>query len=205
MVQREIANFPDLSATAQNTLLYEPPAFGFYRTIAGSQRPSIPCLYDAIPKSFLWALSVMQNRQVSTSESFFRLGDTKILMSRYRQGFYAKSAATPEPLEAIGRLKNDLLVDADHPPLTLKAACAIASAERSEFRNVGGVVVNMGLEGSISRFAVIPPDEASLVELNQIQMRVDFGDELSGLLIRYDLQPQWLAHDYFLYKAAANP
>ncbi len=126
-------------------------------------------------------------------------------MSRYRQGYYAKLASVPEPLDAIGRLKNDLLVDADHPPLTLKAACAIASAERGEFRNVGGVVMNMGLEGSISRFAVIPPDEATLVDLNQIQMRVDVGDELSGLLIRYDLQPQWLAHDYFLFKVAANP
>ncbi len=199
VLQRETKNYPDLYTTSQNTLAYEPPSLGFYRTIAGSQRPTIPCLYDAIPKSFPWALSVMQNRTVNVPESFYRLGETKVLMSRYRQGYYAKSVSAPEPVDAIGRLKNDLLVDTDHPPLTLKAASAISSAERGEYRNVGGVVMNMGLEGSISRFAVIPPEEASVIEFTQIQLRADVGDELSGLVIRYDLQPQWLAHDYFFY------
>jgi hypothetical protein len=199
-LQKEAAAFPELSVTSQGALPYDPMSSGFHLTTPDVPRPSIPCLYVAMPKAVPWALSIMQNRPVSVFESFYRLGEQKAWMSRYRQGVYARLATVAEPVNEIGRLKNDLLVDADHPPLTLLAAAAIASAERGEFRQVGGVVVNMGLEGSISRFAVLPAEETSLVDLNQTQSRVDYGDELSGLAIRYDIQPQWLAHEFFFHR-----
>lgn len=204
-LQKETAAYPDLTSLSQSALPFEQTSLGFHLTTPNVPRANIPCLYVAMPKTVPWALSVMQNRTVSVPESFYRSGEQKAWMSRYRQGVYARLATVSEPVSEIGRMKNELLVDADHAPLTLRAAAAIASAERGEYRRVGGVVINMGLEGSISRFAVLPPEETSILEFDQTQSRVEYGDELSGLTIRYDIQPQWLAHDYFFHRATVSP
>lgn len=197
--KKHAANFPEASDYSRMQLPFDQTGKGFFLNQPNAPSPPIPCNYVAIPNSLPWATERIMNRPVTLNNSFHLPGEKKIWMSRYRQGVYARLVTIPglENMPAIAKLRSDLLVDTDHPPLSLRSAMAIGTAERGEFRKVGGTILHMTLEGSVSRFATLPPMAGKLFMYGDVPLRVDYGDELSGLAIRYDVQPAWLSHDYF--------
>jgi hypothetical protein len=97
----------------------------------------------------------------------------------------------PKPAEA---LEHDLLIDQQHPPLTLKTALAVALTRVGDYESVGGIINEVTLEGAVSRFATLPVAAGCLIPVGEAQPGID---SLSNLVLRLDVEPKWLQHKYF--------
>jgi hypothetical protein len=124
------------------------------------------------------------------------LPNKKFGIAKYYNRTYA-TAAWPNVAEAITKLKGELLVTAQAPPLSLLATTAIASAENGDFVEVGGLVKGLYLEGVVPRFAAFPESAWSLTALGPLPEEPQPAKLLNHVIIRCDLLPQWVHHRYF--------
>ena len=107
--------------------------------------------------------------------------------------------------EAIESLKRDLMVSDNTPPLSLQAMIAVKTAERGDFRAVGGAINGMYLESLMTRFAALPQAAGVIIPLGVIPREPIGSNAISHLLMRYDIAPHWLQHDYFFLEILSEP
>jgi hypothetical protein len=119
-------------------------------------------------------------------------------MSGFAENIYGKIPATAMRLKSTESLERDLLVDQQHPPLTLNAAIAVALINVGDFESVGGIVNEVTLEGAVARFAKLPVAAGCLIPLGEIQPAG--VDPLSTLVLRLDIEPKWVQNKYFFEK-----
>jgi hypothetical protein len=98
-------------------------------------------------------------------------------------------------LKSPQALERDLLVDQQHPPLTLSAAIAVALSKDGDFESVGGSITENTLEGAAARFAKLPVVAGCLIRIGEIQPTG--VDPLATLVLRLDIEPKWVQHKYF--------
>ncbi len=120
----------------------------------------------------------------------------KIGIARYDARHYSTVAAY-RATDEIQRLKQDLLITEQLPPLTLRAAIAVDSAERGDFVAVGGVVRGIHLEGLIPRFATLPEGGLSMLALGPLPVEPKQEALLNHVLVRLDVAPSWINHRFF--------
>jgi hypothetical protein len=153
-------------------------------------------LRSPAPAAMALLLEKLLARKLTVSK-IAALDSAPLCVAVYRNRHYATlPRASTE--EAIRRLKADLHVADQLPPLSLAAAAAIASAERGDFAATGGTVEDVFLEGLVPRFATLVPATASLVPLGRLpDESPPDGRRIDHVLLRLVLRPAWVQHRYF--------
>ena len=158
-------------------------------------QPSFPQVTRPIPDLMPLISTAMLQSSV-TLPGLRRLdGKTEIWMSRFAENLYGKIPVNSIRLKSPEALERDLLVDQQHPPLTLSAAIAVALSEEGVFESVGGSIIEITLEGAAARFAKFPVVAGCLIPVGEVQPAG--VDPLSALVLRIDIEPKWVQHKYF--------
>lgn len=160
-------------------------------------------LFASCPEVLPDAASRLVGQKVLVS-AVVGLPGGKFCASRYQQRHYAM-LPRPDVAQEIQRLKQDLLVSDQEPPLTLDAAVAITSAQQGDFVLVGGEVKDLYLEGLIPRFAKLPEAASPLVTLGTIPSEPPAERLLSHVLVRLNVTPSWVKHRYFFLELKRPP
>jgi hypothetical protein len=114
------------------------------------------------------------------------------------EGRHYANVAIGMPIEdELDDLRTCLMIDDDHPPLTITAAGAMSSALSQEFEEVGGAISRMHLEGTVTRFIALPEIAYSLAPLGRLP---EPGDQatIGHICWRLDIEPHWVRHKYFV-------
>ena len=110
------------------------------------------------------------------------------IYARLPNDFYNPSFAT--------KLKTELMIDESKPPLSVRAASAIYTAERGENLTVGGIVSDVSAEGTISRIALMKESAAPFTGLDTpVSLSEQPARQAS---LRATLTPKWVRHRYAL-------
>ena len=181
--------YPVASSLAQAKL--SATAVGLY----DQNQPSLPQVTRPIPDLMPLISTAMLQSSV-TLPGLRRLdGKTEIWMSRFAENLYGKIPVNSIRLKSPEALERDLLVDQQHPPLSLSAAIAVALSEEGVFESVGGSITEITLEGAAARFAKLPAVAGCLIPVGEVQPAG--VDPLSALVLRLDIEPKWVQHKYF--------
>jgi hypothetical protein len=156
----------------------------------------IPTLLQPIPKSVRDGWENVRGKSVCVGEVVRFDSDKELLMSRLQNGTYARPVGSMRSVESIASLKRELLIDDTHPALELTAAHALHEAESGEAANAGGEILSLNLEAASTRMLRLPAIAGNFLRYSAIQNPASPKDELSGLCIRYDLKPKWIATHY---------
>ena len=116
----------------------------------------------------------------------------------FGKGHYANVAVGMEIQSEVDALKELLLIDPTHPPLSMAAADAISSADLREYEAVGGEIGRVHLEAVVTRFIALPGAAYPLSSLGSLPT-VEDTEPLVQTCWRFDLQPQWVQHKYFTF------
>ncbi len=125
-------------------------------------------------------------------------------MARYSTRHYA-TLPLPDVSAEAARLRQDLLVTAQQPTLSLESAAAIDAAQHGNFVAAGGAVKGFYLEGLIPRFAALRPEAQQMVTLGPLPAEVTPNAFINHVLVRLDVAPAWVQHKYFFLPLAAAP
>ena len=121
----------------------------------------------------------------------------KLVASRYANRHYATFNLPAGYEEQVAALKAALLVSDNLPPLTLKAAMAIAAAERGDLQSAGVTINRIYVEPLPTRMVTLPAVASSLVPLGTLPEESMGEPSLAQLLLRSDVQPNWVRNQYF--------
>lgn len=153
-------------------------------------------LMTASSETMPLAVERLLNKQVLVND-VIRISDSSpTAIARYQERTYA-NVTVAETTAAVAALKKDLLVTESLPALNLEATQAILSAERGDWQTVGGVVAGTHLEGVVTRFGSLPAAAAILTPLGTLPTDNMGNGGLAQMLIRFDVTPQWVAHQHF--------
>jgi hypothetical protein len=131
------------------------------------------------------------------------LAGGKAAVTRLRQRTFATLKLPAESLAAaVAGFEPQLLVSADHPPLTLAATAALRSLQQGDFVAAGGEISGVHLEGWITRLAGLPDAATPIVSLGDLPVDAGpagFGvSTLSQASMRFEVSPKWLRHEYLV-------
>ena len=132
--------------------------------------------------------------------STVKLGETPMSVTTQDARHYSNLVVSFSLEREIEQLRESLLVDDSHPPLSYSAADAISAAERNEFEFVGGTVRRLTLEASVTRLATLPDVAHPLVPLNRLPAIDQNTPRLSQVMWRLDVDTDWVSHRMFVAK-----
>ena len=199
--------FPSLETQFKSKLLSSGENLGLF---ALQQEFPLPLLNHSAYKVIPNLVTQMMKLKVSANDVVRLDGETPRWMIRYHDGIYGRLPAQIKLESGAAGLMNDLIVDADHPPLTLRATAAIRSLERGEFDVVGGEIVGIEMSSFATRFITMPAVGAALVARDDLpasstdQRGLPRGHGLDSVLVQFSIQPRWVAHRYFVSPVASN-
>lgn len=136
-------------------------------------------------------------------------------IARFEQRVYASFplADLRQALDqAAGQLRTELLVDDQHPPLSLDAARALAAAQLGDVERVGGTVNDLAVEALVTRQATLPAAAWMLVPLGTLPAAHYPGRQvgnggidpaLEQMQVRFSLQPAWAHTGYAVVELPA--
>ncbi|MEO1526130.1 MAG: hypothetical protein AAFX06_11890 [Planctomycetota bacterium] len=126
-----------------------------------------------------------------------RLRGTKLAIGKQTIRYYTNLVADFPAEMAVREMKESLLIDESHGPLSYSSADAISSAALGEFQAVGGKIKRLTPEASVTRIATIPDVAHALVPLNAVPVIDSRMTPLQQLLWRVELEPTWVSHRLF--------
>ncbi|QDT13647.1 hypothetical protein [Planctomycetes bacterium K23_9] len=94
-------------------------------------------------------------------------------------------------------LKISLMINDDHPPLSIEAADAMSSAQARDFVRVGGAIRQVHLEAAVTRFINLPGRANQLAKLGGLPILADDMPAIEQACWRLDIEPHWVQHRYF--------
>ncbi len=129
----------------------------------------------------------------------------KLAAGEYNVRTYGAVPAFAIPEPAIEQLKASLLVDENHPPLTLTAYHAIDAATTGNYAAVGGTVISAQLESAITRFATMTDSIAIIVPRGTTPVGTDERiSMMNQMVVRLDVDPAWVRHDLGVVRIAGK-
>ncbi|MGI9471629.1 MAG: hypothetical protein ACR2NZ_08875 [Rubripirellula sp.] len=115
----------------------------------------------------------------------------------YRMGHYA-NVPVPFPSEAeVADLRQAIVVDETHGPLSTEAAHAVSAAELHDYLTVAGLVQNVHLESAVTRLISLPDLASPLITLGNLAVLDDTMSPLQQTCWRLDIKPMWAHNRYF--------
>ncbi len=150
------------------------------------------------------ASTKLLGQQVS-DEKVIRLTPTSRTAIVPHHQYHYLNVTLPLPSEAqVADLKESLLVDDAHPPLSILAADAISSAEMHDYQRFGGKVTKVHVEAAATRFIGLPDVAHLLAPMGALPFYSDEIPTLSQACWRLDVTPQWAQHKYFVVLAGGG-
>lgn len=195
------APFPVLQVAFREMTVTQQDRPGFYSPGSFSNR--IPKTEVPLAQMIPLHWPTVNSAAVSVRDIIRFDSEKPLFMSRYEGGLYVRPKGEIDSKEAAKQLREELLVDDQHPPLTLEATYAIAALERGELAQIGGSIVGMNIESVASRFAKMPPIAGQFLRYPLVQSSAFPGDEMSAYAIRFDVVPQWFASRYGVWQITA--
>lgn len=168
-------------------------------------QPQPPQLLTDAPDIMPIAVQRLIGKPVVVSDVVRIAPESKAAIARYAGRTYAN---VPTPLAVqteVDALKASLMVSPQAPPLSLRAMTAVVTADRQDLLLVGGTISGAYLEGVISRFATLPAPAVVLMKLGELPADRLEGSGLVHMLMRFEIAPQWVQHDYFFLNLAPPP
>ncbi|QDS89234.1 hypothetical protein EC9_34310 [Rosistilla ulvae] len=166
-----------------------------------SSRPTTPTLRISSPELLVVPTPKLLEAQVRASGLTRIPGGGRFALSAYRDRVFANVPAAIDFSPQIAALTRDLLVAESQPPLTLRAAMALDSAAEVDLVAIGGTIKGFYLESVIARFASLPTAAAVLFPLPALPSDGENQEQMIGLnqmMMRFDVLPAWVQHDYFV-------
>lgn len=140
-------------------------------------------------------------------EALRRDDGTGPLTSPSYAGVYVRWESPAALAEAADRVAAALAADAQHAPLSLAAAVAVASSRRGENMAFGGTLSGLTLQGLPPRSAELSPDDWGLVRYDALDASasgVRPADAVRQLLVQADFEPAWARHSCFFLRLRAD-
>jgi hypothetical protein len=171
-----------------------------YGPLSTTERPLLPATFDQ-PAS--WTVSevspfVVQSK-VSTNRTLRISPTSRTSIVPYKSHQYVNVAVGFDLQQELDALSAVLNVDDQHPPLSIAAADALSSAQLREFDSVGGEIQKVHLEAAVTRFVALPDVAYMLSNLGSIPYLDDSLPPITQTCWRFDIQPEWVQHQYFVY------
>jgi hypothetical protein len=126
-----------------------------------------------------------------------QLVNDKAGFSSFKNNSWATVMGAIDIEDELLKLKNDLLVTGQSPPLSPAAAKSILTAQRKHLTAVGGDVSSAQVEALGTRFSTLPANMKSFVPLQLIPVA---DRQLEQTLLRLNIKPTWVQHEHFFKK-----
>jgi hypothetical protein len=134
------------------------------------------------------ANKVVRLKSIDASRDETRRGTTVV-----RGGSYGVVAVPPVPPAILAGVRRDLLVDADHPPLTLRAAATLWALEHGCVEEVGGQITELGCEAVAPAWLALTKQNVSYLPPGSLVTR-DFRNLDKAVCLIVTLQPTWIRY-----------
>lgn len=161
-----------------------------------------PKLLECAPKVLPHAAKKLLGSRARSGDVLRITPTHRAAIARYQSRTYANVPAELDTAAEVDLLKFDLQVTDQLPALTLTSAVAVNSAERGDYVSVGGQIAGTHLEAMITRFAKLPTAASILVPLGELATEGKIASMLPQVLLRFDLQPEWVQHRHFFVQLA---
>jgi len=99
----------------------------------------------------------------------------------------------------LAGLRRDLLVDAEHPPLTLRAAAALWALEHGCADEVGGQITELSCEAIAPAWLGLTPQNVAYLPVGSQVIR-DFRNLDKALCLTVTIQPTWIRYGTVLIR-----
>ncbi len=195
--------FPSIDRLMFEATRDEGNYLGLYSANASSA--SGAALHASAPEVMLRPIERLQGKQAHALDVVRLGGNGPVAIARYRARSYANIPAPLDLAAEIDALKVDLMVSEDRPALSMFAAVAVDSAERGDLVAAGGTIVNQYLESLTTRFAALPTAASILTPLGTIPPEQTDSSYRNQVLMRFDLTPNWVQHDFFFAELSNSP
>ena len=173
-----------------------------YGGVTTSERPLLSTIFG---QPAAWEISeaspFLVKEKISTDGTLRISPTSSTSVVPYRSHLYCNVVVGMEMQREIDALTAALLVDQQHPPLSLDAADAIGSAKLREFEAVGGEIGRVHLEAVVTRFIALPDPAYMLSYLGSMPLIDDTSPPMTQTCWRFDIQPHWVQHKYFTHAA----
>ena len=123
-------------------------------------------------------------------------GEASVRVSKMDNFIYARLPNDFYNAAFATKLKTELMFDESKPPLSVRAASAIYTAERGENLTVGGIVSDVSAEGTITRIALMKENAAPFTGMDT---PISLSEQpVRQASLRATLTPKWVRHRYAL-------
>lgn len=188
------------SEGARKVTIEEDVAPGIYGRRSGGQRILLTPNFSGQAAWTVAETSTLLLKKPVSTKSTLRISPhsrTSVVPYMYHQ--YCNVAIGLDIQKQIDTLNTALIVDQEHPPLTLAAAGAISSAQLREFKSIGGEIQRIHLEAVVTRFITLPDGAYMLARLGGFPNLSDNYPPNNQTCWRLDIQPHWVQHEYFTH------
>ncbi len=173
-----------------------------YGAFSPNERPLLSPSFD---QPAAWTVSEVSpflvNAKISTDNTLRISPTSRTSVVPFSSHLYCNVAVGFDLQKEIDALNEVLLVDQEHPALSINAADAISSAKLREFESIGGVIQRVHLEAAVTRFIALPDPAYMLSYVGSMPSIDDTTPAMKQTCWRFDIQPHWVSHKYFTYVA----
>jgi hypothetical protein len=113
---------------------------------------------------------------------------------------YGTTVAVTIPELQMAQMKQNLLVDDTHGPLSIAATKALDSAVMGNYVAVGGTIVSAQLESMIARFISMSDGAAIVVPRGSTVAGTTEQTMMNQMAVRIDIDPTWVQYDLGVFK-----
>ena len=169
---------------------------GYYRT--GQNSISYPLIYN----STMEALPVLGKNLGKDASAIVgnvvRLDvDSPVWISRMDNYIYAKLSSDFYKPENASKLRSELMIDDSKPPLSVRAASAVFTAERGDNLTIGGSITEVFAEGTLMRMISMKENAAPFSGIDApVSLTID--QPTNQVSLRAAVSPKWFRHRYFV-------
>jgi hypothetical protein len=174
------------------------------------QQHPLPMLSHSSYLVFPHLVEQTMKSKVSANDLVRLDGEKPYFVSQMKNGIYCRVPSSIKVESGLAGLTNDLLVDADHPPMTLTSAVALSTANLGEYESFGGEVTGVELSAFATRYITFPPIAGPLVARDLLPTSQRSGEPINSnrmesMAVQFSINPQWVAHRYFVSKVLPVP
>lgn len=162
--------------------------------------PSTATLSGPADKTLITAMPKLVNK-IAYANGVVRISPTsKTSAVEFQTRTYGTTFAVPMPEPQVRQIKQDLLVDDTHVPLSVAATKAIDSAILGHYVAVGGTIASAQLEAMITR-AIMMSDGAAIVVPRGTTIQEGTAQTMMNqMAVRIDIDPSWIQHELVVFK-----
>ena len=165
---------------------------------SGQNSISYPFIYNSTMEALPVLGKNLGKNATAIVGSVVRLdSDSPVWISRMDNYIYARLSSDFYKPEYASKLKSELMIDDSKPPLSVRAASAVTTAERGDNLIVGGTINEVFAEGSLMRMISMKENAAPFSGIDApVSLAID--QPTNQVSLRAAVSPKWYRHRYFV-------